>query len=136
MTNGWGPVEKNRSNGEAGATDGRTITLNGQTYAKGLGAHARSDVRYAVNGACSTFRADVGVDDEVGSTGSVVFQVWGDGTKLFDSGKMTGATATKSVDVNIAGKKELALILTDAGDGFGYDHADWADARVICATTP
>ena len=53
MTNGWGPVEKDQSNGEAGATDGATITLNGVTYAKGLGAHAGSDVRYALNGACS-----------------------------------------------------------------------------------
>ena len=53
MTNGWGPVEKDRSNGEAGASDGEPITLNGVTYAKGLGAHAASDVRYALNGACS-----------------------------------------------------------------------------------
>lgn len=37
--NGWGPVEKDRSNGERGATDGNVITIEGQTYAKGLGAH-------------------------------------------------------------------------------------------------
>jgi hypothetical protein len=29
---------------------------------------------------------DVGVDDEVGVNGSVVFQVWADGAKIFDSG--------------------------------------------------
>ena len=67
MTNGWGPVEKDRSNGEAGASDGGTITLNGVTYAKGLGAHAASDIRYALNGACSVFTAAVGVDDEMGA---------------------------------------------------------------------
>ena len=65
-TNGWGPVEKDMSNGESGAGDGRTITLNGVTYSKGLGVHAISDVRYAIAN-CTRFKASVGVDDEVGS---------------------------------------------------------------------
>ncbi|MCP9934484.1 NPCBM/NEW2 domain-containing protein, partial [Cyanobium sp. Candia 9D4] len=34
--NGWGPYERDRSNGEDGATDGGTLTINGTTYAKGL----------------------------------------------------------------------------------------------------
>src|SRR5207237_118983 len=38
MTNGWGPVERDHSNGETGATDGGPLVLNGVTYAKGLGA--------------------------------------------------------------------------------------------------
>src|SRR4030095_6410355 len=37
--NGWGPIERDKSNGEQAAGDGRTITLNGSTYAKGLGVH-------------------------------------------------------------------------------------------------
>src|SRR5207247_1662349 len=37
MTNGWGPVERDQSNGESGTGDGSTLTLNGTTYAKGLG---------------------------------------------------------------------------------------------------
>ena len=36
-TNGWGPVEKDMSNGEQAAGDGHTITLNGVTYARGWG---------------------------------------------------------------------------------------------------
>jgi hypothetical protein len=48
MANLWGPVERDQSNGENGVGDGRTLTLNGTTYAKGLGAHASSDVRYAL----------------------------------------------------------------------------------------
>ena len=38
--NGWGPAEKDESNGESLSGDGTTITLNGQTYTKGLGVHA------------------------------------------------------------------------------------------------
>ena len=47
--NGWGPAEKDKSNGEAAAGDGKPITLNGTVYAKGLGVHAVSDIRYTMS---------------------------------------------------------------------------------------
>jgi len=133
---GWGPMEKDRSNGETGATDGNTITLNGTTYSKGLGVHAYSEVIYDLDGSYSNFRADIGVDDEVGSLGSVTFSVLSGNTTLYDSGNMTGSSATKSVDLNIAGVTELKLIVTDSGDGVDYDHADWADAHLVRSTDP
>jgi glucose/arabinose dehydrogenase len=132
MTNGWGPVEKDTSNGEANAGDGHTITLNGVTYAKGLGAHALSDIRYAIGGNCTRFHSDVGVDDEKSTNATIVFRVYADGALLYDSGTMTPSSATKTVDVDITGKSELQLSVGDAGDGIDSDHADWAAARVDC----
>jgi alpha-galactosidase len=133
MTNGWGPVEKDQSNGEQAVGDGRTLTLNGAAYAKGLGAHAVSDVRYALTSTCTRFKASVGIDDEAGgSNGTVTFEVYADATKVYDSGLMTGATATKLVDVSIAGAAQLRLVVTDGGDNYFYDHADWALARIEC----
>ena len=135
MTNGYGPVEKDKSNGESAAGDGNTLTLNGTTYTKGLGAHAASDVRYALTSTCTRFKASVGVDDEVPTTGgSVVFQVYAGATLVYDSGVMTGATATKSVDVSIAGASELRLVVTNGGDNNTADHADWALARIECGS--
>ena len=89
-TSGYGPVEKDKSNGGFAGGDGLTITLNGTTYAKGLGVHAASDVQYALGGTCTRFKASVGVDDEVGANGSVVFQVFADATKVYDSGADDG----------------------------------------------
>jgi hypothetical protein len=132
MTNGWGPVERNRSNGSTGAADGRAITLAGRTYARGLGTHAASDVRFALGGQCSTLYADIGVDDEEGDDGSVVFQVSGDGATLYQSAVMRGSSTTQSITVDVRGRSQLALIVTDGGDGAGNDHADWADVRVLC----
>jgi len=129
----WGPVERDRSNGERGTGDGRTITLNGTTHAKGLGVHAPAAVELRPDGACSTFTADVGVDDEVGDRGSVRFQVWTDGRKVYDSGTMTGATATRSVRVDLAGVTSLRLQVVGV-DTSAYDHADWASARVTCGS--
>lgn len=111
---------------------GRTITLNGGPYGKGLGVHAVSDVRYNIDGQYSAFTSDIGVDDEVVSNASVVFQVYADGVKLYDSGIMTGSSQTKQVNVNISGKNTLQLVVTDAGNWISYDHADWANARIMC----
>ena len=129
VVNGWGPFERDRSNGSTGVADGGTITLNGVTYAKGLGVHAVSSLTYGLSGA-SLFTADVGVDDEVGSLGSVVFQVFVDGVKRFDSGVMFGSSVTKKVSVDLSGAHELRLAVTDAGDGNGKDHADWANTLI------
>jgi hypothetical protein len=134
-TNNYGPVEVNRSNGEDGSGDGATITLNGMTYARGLGIHAAADVRYALGGTCSTFTAIVGVDDEVGANGSVVFQVWTDGVKRYDSGVLTGADPGKNLSVDISGASQLALIASDAGDGSNYDHGDWANPQLTCSSS-
>ena len=41
---GYGPVERDMSNGETAPRDGHTLTLNGVIYAKGLGVHAPSSV--------------------------------------------------------------------------------------------
>jgi alpha-galactosidase len=135
MNNGWGPVERDRSNGELDATDGRTLTLNGTRYTRGLGVHSYSEVRYALNGRCSTFEAKVGVDDEVGSLGSVVFRVFVDGVERYTSRVMTGAAASEPVLVSVAGAGVLALVVTDGGDGPSFDHADWADAQLNCGGT-
>lgn len=136
--NSWGPIEKNTSNGEQQAGDGKPLTLNGKTYAQGYGVHAGSELRFSLKGTngatCNNFTADVGVDDEVGTRGSVVFQVFADGVKLYDSGVMTGASATKRVNVGVVGRQELRLVVTDAGNGISYDHADWADPKLECAT--
>ena len=80
------------------------------------------------------FTAVVGVDDEVTSGGSVVFQVLVNGVQRYDSGVMTAATAPQTVNVDLTGGTELRLVVTTAGDGPAADHADWADARVGCAT--
>jgi hypothetical protein len=134
-TNGWGPVERDRANGERAARDGAAIRLDGQTFRKGLGVAANAQVVYNLNGQYRQFFSRVGIDDSRGDKGSVVFQVWADGRKIFDSGEMTGATAARRVSLPIVGVKTLKLVTTDAGDGASHDHGDWAGARLVPATT-
>jgi alpha-galactosidase len=130
-TSGWGPIEKDRSNGSQTAGDGRTLTINGTTYAKGLGVHAVSEISYYLGRACTTFSSSVGIDDET-ANGSVVFQVFADGTKIADSGTMTGTTAAKQLSGSLANAEQLRLVVTNGGDNINSDHADWAAPTITC----
>lgn len=131
--NGWGPMERDRSNGEAGAGDGGPLTIGGQSFAKGLGVHAHSEISYGLGGSCSTFSAQIGIDDEVGSAGSVVFEVWnGTATRLYQSAVRRGTDGPLAVAVPVTGVTQLRLVVTGTGDGIDFDHADWADAKVAC----
>ncbi len=135
-TSGWGPVERDTSNGGQSAGDGRTMTLNGVTYSKGIGCHAASTIVFNLAGHYQSFLSDVGVDDEEGTNGSISFQVMADGVKIYDSGKLTNQSATPWLNLNVAGVQQLTLIVTDAGDGNSYDHADWAGARLMAMAGP
>ncbi|MGW1563896.1 NPCBM/NEW2 domain-containing protein [Streptomyces sp. NPDC002144] len=131
-TNGYGPVERNTSNGESKAGDGHPITLGGVVYAKGLGVHADSDVEFYTGTACTTLTADVGVDDEKGAKGTVAFEVWADGTKVASTGVLTNAMPAQPLTADVTGAQVVRLVVTDGGDGNDSDHADWADARLTC----
>ena len=131
-SNGYGPVEKDTSNGESAAGDGHPLTIGGQVYAKGLGAHAASSVEYYAGGACGTVTAQVGVDDEKGAKGTVAFEIWADGAKAASTGVLTNAMAPQPLSADVTGAQVVRLVVTDGGDGVDSDHADWGDLRMTC----
>ena len=132
--NGLGPVERDGSNGTAAAGDGRTIKLNNALYRKGLGVFAHSDVRINLDGRYTLFTTHAGVDDEVGNrAGSVIFRIYLDNRKVYDSGPVYGHTGTKRIELDVRGGRELRLLVTDKGDGARSDSAVWAAARLWTA---
>ncbi|WP_225821585.1 NPCBM/NEW2 domain-containing protein [Streptomyces naphthomycinicus] len=131
-TSGWGPVERDTSNGESDAGDGHPLTIGGTVYAHGLGVHAPSDISFYTGRACEKVTADVGVDDEKGTKGSVAFEIWADGTKAAATDVLTNAMPARPVTADVTGAQVVRLVVTDGGDGIDSDHADWADARLSC----
>ncbi|HEY9333455.1 MAG TPA: NPCBM/NEW2 domain-containing protein, partial [Kribbella sp.] len=131
-TNGWGPVERDHSNGEDAAGDGGPITLDGVQYAKGLGAHAPSSVSVRLGGNCTSFTSKLGIDDEMEDRGKVTFKVLTDGTAKYTSDQLTGTSPTATTTVDVTGAQTLTLQVTDGGDGNTSDHGDWADAKLTC----
>ncbi len=125
VTTGWGSVQKDRG------VDGKPMSIGGKKYERGIGTHAASKMRVDVGGNAERFIAQVGVDDDVGSRGSVTFTVRGDGRVLWQSEVLTGGKPAVPVTIPVAGVQILDLRVTDGGDGTSYDHADWAEAAVV-----
>lgn len=118
------------------ATPGTPITLIRQgldaVYAKGIGAHANSEVVYEIEGkGFDFFESYIGIDQAVkGKPSSATFEVWVDGEKKFGSDVFKAETEHEFVQVSIAGAKEVKLITTDAKmNGNTADHTVWADAK-------
>lgn len=125
MRQGWGSPQVNRSIRE------KPLAIGGQTFERGVGTHANSTYRLLLKGGTERFTASVGVDDHANGPGSVVFQVVADGKRVFNSGAMKPGQPAKRVDVDLRGVKTLLLLVTDAGDGVQYDHANWAEAQFV-----
>jgi len=86
-----------------------------------------------LDGRCSLFLADVGLDEEVGDRGSVVFEVWGDGERLAVSGIVRGPQVAVPIAADLEGVGRMTLVVRPGGDGNAFDHADWGDARLACS---
>ncbi|WP_350347684.1 NPCBM/NEW2 domain-containing protein [Agromyces sp. G08B096] len=133
-SNGWGPIERDASNGEAAAGDGRTLTIGGVTYDKGIGMHATGALSVELAANCTSFSAFVGLDDEVTTgIGTTRFQVYGDGTLLAETGVLAGTDAPVELTADVTGVEVLRLVADEATNGKNFDHADWGDARLTCS---
>jgi len=122
---GWGEPQANKS------VDGHPLFIDGKRFEHGFGTHANSTLRLALGGKGEHFSATVGVDDEVGQKGSVIFKVVGDGRTLWESGLLRGGDPAKEVSVDLRGVQKLLLLVNDGGDDINYDHGDWADAKIV-----
>ena len=129
MTTGYGEAGIGKSVGN------NPLRLGGQKHEHGIGTHAESELVIDLKGKATRFVSMVGVDEEIGSRGSVVFSVWADGRKVDGSTIMRVGDEPELLDVDLTGVKTLRLQITDAGDSVNSDHADWAGAYLELTPT-
>ena len=110
---------------------GKPMVVNSRPHKKGLGVCAPSELVYKTDGTWDRLTGNVGVDDEVGDGGSVMFRVYADGKLIFESPRQSGKSVKQLMDLDIKGVKELRLSLLDGDDGNENDHGDWIDTRLI-----
>lgn len=138
---GWGTTQKNKN------IDGGTLNIKGTSYANGIGTHSKSIILYTLPEDCVRFKAFVGLDkggtDQAGG-GTVEFMVANidptvrevDPSKaIANSGRIsrTMQREGKQLTADISGAAKLYLVVTDAGDNFNYDHADWINPAIYKA---
>ena len=134
VTNGWGPPSGIGPTAKQGDTDGGPICVAGTTYPKASGrTPTRPSLSTSPGSTAPASNPSSASTTKSPTKGTVRFQVWnGTTTMLTQSAVITGASATATIDINITGINNLRLVVTDNGDGNGYDHADWADAKLTC----
>lgn len=125
-TLGYGVPAKNKS------LDGKTLTIAGKTFERGFGTHSVSSLLILLEGKATAFSAKVGIDDEVtGHDAAAEFEIYGDGRKLWSSGRMKVGDTARTCSVDLTGIKKLELVVADGGNGNYYDHANWVDAKFL-----
>jgi len=129
MTAGWGEPRVDVN------CVGQRMSIGGQVFNHGVGTHADSLMHIQLDGQVIRFTAKVGVDDRTEGKGTVSFQVFADGEKRYDSGRMEGGDPPREIDVPLGGMRHLVLIVRSEGDGIAFDNANWANAQFICRGT-
>jgi len=126
-----GELKTNKSFG------GNQLNINGTGYANGLGVQANSEITYELDQNFQKFTATIGLDNELkiyNEKTGLCFQVFGDGKKLFDSGKLTNESQAMNIDLNIQGIDILKLVVQHSGEKMRHGHADWVNPMLIRAT--
>ena len=125
----WGQLGLNAT-ASAQGENGGPLQIRDVPYQRGLGQHANGVIVIALEGKFSLFEAEVGVQWQRVHAGTVVFQIFVDGEKRFESEVMRDRDRAKPVKVDLIGAQELQLVAKDGGDGIHCDLANWADARL------
>jgi hypothetical protein len=123
-TAGWGEVHRNAS------VMGTPFLTSGAPQYRGIGTHAPSRIVYDLPEGYREFAATAAYDREV-RNGSVIFVVQLDGKEVYRSPVVRFDTPPQEIRVPLNGAKQLTLVVEDAGDSNGADHADWTDARLL-----
>lgn len=110
--------------------DGGPLRLGGRTYPRGLCLHSRTFLSYRLLGEYRRFQAWIGIDELVGGRGDVHLVIKADDRVLFE-GDVKGSDPPRRIDADVAGVKNLEILVDFGGDLDISDHLDLADARLV-----
>ncbi|WP_044207997.1 NPCBM/NEW2 domain-containing protein [Flammeovirga sp. OC4] len=110
--------------------EGGKISLKGKKFNKGVGVHAPSTLIYPVASNYKQFVVTPGANDS--NAGTIRMRILIDGQEVFNSGaiKSTKQNPERLV-LDVAGKKEVQLIVDEEDGEKGGDHASWASAYFL-----
>jgi hypothetical protein len=125
-TSGWGTANKDLS------VEGNSLSVAGDTYSRGIGVHADSEVVYNLLPEYTHFVAVVGIDDEITlDKASAVFSIEIDGQTAAQSPVVRHDGTSQFWHFNVpipVGSQQLKIVSWGTHDGNSYDHADWVNA--------
>ena len=126
QTNGWGPVELDRSNGEAGAGDGGPLTINGVGFCEGAWSACGCRCGLCHSGwvhvvCCSGRCRRRGGGQRVGCVRDLGRRHEAGQQPSSDGGRQRGCPHVPTLRARVS----CALSSRTAATTIDYDHADW-----------
>jgi alpha-galactosidase len=113
---------------------GGPLSIHQVVYPHGLWVNSVATLYYYLGSNCTTFSADLGLDDSDKSTGAVVYEFYADGQQVYDSGVVTNATPTIHATVNVSGAHVLELHVGEGNGTINYGNADFGNPQLTCAS--
>ncbi len=110
--------------------DGGPLHVGGKDYARGLSIHSKTFLRYRLAGEYRRLQAVVGIDRVAGKKGDVHLTISADGKAIFEA-DVRGTDLPRPLDLDVAGVRDLDILVDFGGDLDIADHLDLADARVL-----
>ena len=124
---------------------GGPLSVGNKTYAKGLGIHSRTLLKYRIGGDYRRFQTIMGIDDSLRVGGDVDVVIKGDGRTLFkgpvsihERGETGSTNATErklmppvKLDLDVTGVVELEIFIDFGEQNDVGDCLNLADAKVV-----
>ncbi len=115
---------------------GSPLTVRGREPLRGLGVVAPARVSFALGGKYRRFECLVGVDagTPLFDKSILVFEVWVDGQKRWESAKMNRWDEPVWLDLSVEAATKLELVVSEKGRPGLLDRTSWgawADARLL-----
>ncbi|HPZ09723.1 MAG TPA: NPCBM/NEW2 domain-containing protein, partial [Candidatus Eremiobacteraeota bacterium] len=121
---GWGELHKDTN------LEGERIFIKFYPYDYGLSTHSNSTITYKLNKSYTYFKSDLGIGQECGTGGSVIFKVILDKKEVYVSPLVRGWQDPLHIEIPLSGKDLMELVVTDGGDGLDWDHAIWGNGKL------
>jgi hypothetical protein len=107
--------------------------LGESTFDRGIGLHSECTITYALEGKYRRFETLAGLDARTGMRGDAVLAVLVDGKEreLPRGGRLLFSDGPLTLQLDVAGAKELKIAVRPGRGGTIHDHVNLADARLI-----
>ena len=110
---------------------GRIAVIDGVSYTDAIGVNSPSRIRLSLDKPAKRITGRYGLDDGVnGTPASVEFVLESQGKCLMKSPVVFPGAKAQDFDVDLGGSTQVDLVVTEAGDGPGFDQGIWADLKV------
>lgn len=110
-----------------------TLNVGGTNYAKGWGFAANAEFSYFIGKQATNFAFTAGIDNEVGSGGGYLLQIYGDGTLLATTATID-FTHYWTTNINVGGVTVLDFkaTTTQVGGADVNNHCDIVNPVLVC----